>query len=194
MRRGSYRDKVEDLVNYEQFNLDLNEANKRNSDEWKFSYDFANTYGVKDLSVTELLRVWQRLAEDGDLFKTYYRLNTGSHVNPEICDEKCRLTHLCVIANLKKVSVERCLAGDKAGRFDLEKPGEKGVPGGYRVYFHFKKTESFLVILNLDTGHRRNVSLWQFILLITLVLGSTSMLFCVIRSVVAMRKASYHKL
>ena len=83
-------------MDYDQFWLDLNEANINGKAEWKIEYNFKEFTGAKNFSPQEFERIFERMKTDDQFFKQYYYANSVQKVDYE-CDSNCMDYHLCTI-------------------------------------------------------------------------------------------------
>ncbi len=69
------------LRDYDQYYLDLPTANAERKAVFKHLYRFSDIYGMPDMSLDSMKRVFRKLSEDDDLFGRYYAYNTLLHDN-----------------------------------------------------------------------------------------------------------------
>lgn len=62
-----------EVLNYYQYSADLIKANKEKDQdiEWDITYNFTGEYGLKELSVTEVSALREKMATDDGLLKQY---------------------------------------------------------------------------------------------------------------------------
>ena len=98
-------------MDYDQFWLDLNEANTNDIAEWKLEYSFKDFYGAKDFSPQEFQGILDKMKIEDDFFKQYFEANSVQKVDYE-CDEVCKAYHICTIAEQDYGQFEVCIKNE----------------------------------------------------------------------------------
>ena len=99
------------ILDYDQFWLDLNEANSNDIAEWKLEYSFKDFYGAKDFSPQEFQGILDKMKIEDDFFKQYFAANSVQKVDYE-CDEVCKAYHICTIAEQDYGQFEVCIKNE----------------------------------------------------------------------------------
>ncbi|PSN35949.1 Acid sphingomyelinase-like phosphodiesterase 3b [Blattella germanica] len=100
------------VLDYQQYYLDLTAANQREIAEWQTEYNLSDYYGLREVSAQELHRLVENFATpDGtSLFSRYYRANSvRMHQSTSTCDASCAHTHYCAIKGLDYEDFRNCL-------------------------------------------------------------------------------------
>ena len=95
-------------MDYEQFWLDLDEANAKGIAKWKLEYSFKDFYDAKDFSPEEFERILERMQTEDAFFERYFEANSVQKVDYK-CDEVCKAYHICTIAEQDYDRFEVCL-------------------------------------------------------------------------------------
>ena len=98
-------------MDYDQFWLDLNEANSNDIAEWKLEYSFKDFYGAEDFSPKEFQGILDKMKIEDDFFKQYFAANSVQKVDYE-CDEVCKAYHICTIAEQDYGQFEVCIKNE----------------------------------------------------------------------------------
>ena len=112
-------------MDYDQFWLDLNEANSNGFAEWKLEYSFKDFYGAKDFSPQEFQIILDKMKVEEDFFKQYFAANSVQKVDYE-CDEVCKAYHICTIAEQDYSEFENCIKNE--GSTTTENPDSTTMP------------------------------------------------------------------
>jgi len=108
IRLFKYNIKTGEILDYEQFWLDLNEANQNGTANWKSEYVFKEYFGVKNLTHQAFEEIFQKMSEDSEYFDKYHQINSVQ--KPDIdCDENCRGYHLCAISQQDYQYFDQCV-------------------------------------------------------------------------------------
>ena len=95
-------------MDYEQFWLDLNEANQNGTANWKSEYVFKEYFGVKNLTHQAFEEIFQKMSGESDYFDKYHQINSVQ--KPDIdCDENCKAYHLCTISQQDYQYFDQCI-------------------------------------------------------------------------------------
>jgi len=96
------------LDNYQQFYMDLAQANSAGEITWEMLYDFQNAYNVTDLSVKSVDAVLQSFKASDESLQTFLKLNTVNKVN-DPCDAACQNNLICALDSMKQSVMDSCL-------------------------------------------------------------------------------------
>lgn len=98
-----------DIINYQQYFLNLTSANSIKQAKWTLEYDALKDYSLKNLSP----RSWSGLAEsfksNGQKLNKYLQYNSVSQNLNLTCDDSCVLNHVCAITELEKDAYTDCI-------------------------------------------------------------------------------------
>lgn len=99
-----------EMYYYDQYYLNLTDANNRGKAEWTWLYDTAQKpYFMNDLSATSWNKLLQQMKTDKEMFKQYYVYNSigfdTSNYNPLI-----HQNHLCAMEHVKSEDYLHCMA------------------------------------------------------------------------------------
>ena len=81
VRLYTYANQADFLDNYQQFYMDLTQANTESEITWQMLYDFKKTYKVPDLSVKSVTSVLNGMIASDESLRTFLQLNTVNRVN-----------------------------------------------------------------------------------------------------------------
>ncbi|XP_074411840.1 acid sphingomyelinase-like phosphodiesterase 3b isoform X3 [Zonotrichia albicollis] len=96
---------VLDMVTYY---LNLTRANTMGSAEWEEEYRLTETFQVPDGSAGSMQRVLERISRDPQHLQLYYELNSARY-DLELCQQECRVDHLCAIREIDFTKYEECV-------------------------------------------------------------------------------------
>ncbi|XP_044255851.1 sphingomyelin phosphodiesterase-like isoform X2 [Tribolium madens] len=93
---GDHENTTREILDHETWTIDLEEANKKNSDsKWYRLYSAKNAYKMDSLRPEAWAKLINDLVENPDLFELFYKhYYRDSPVRPT-CDRKCKLQILC---------------------------------------------------------------------------------------------------
>ena len=101
------------ILDYEQFWLDLNEANLNGIGNWKSEYVFKEYFGVGNLTLSAFQEIFRKMSDDSNYFDKYHQINSVQ--KPDIdCDENCQTYHLCAISQQKYAFFDECIEKNHA--------------------------------------------------------------------------------
>ncbi|KAJ8870069.1 hypothetical protein PR048_029080 [Dryococelus australis] len=105
------------VLDYEQFYLNLVSANQRHQAEWLAEYNLTSYYGLPDVTAATLSDLAERFItqEGAPLFARYYRVNSvrqPSSSDPAGCDASCTLSHYCAITRVDYTEFHSCLEAE----------------------------------------------------------------------------------
>lgn len=98
-----------EILDFDQFWLDLAKANTDDEAEWKLEYSFMEYYGLQgtiDLSL--MLELTRKIRDDVQTFDLYYAANSVQFDTE--CNETCRRYHLCAIFEQDYSQFEDCVS------------------------------------------------------------------------------------
>jgi sphingomyelin phosphodiesterase acid-like 3 len=125
-----YHSNAGHLQDYDQYFLDLKEANNEGKTDWKKLYSFTDAYGVKDMSFMNVQFAHYMIMIHEEIFKQSYQNNTLMYNNgknnaqQEIfheinifftfllsgnCDAECEKNYKCALTNIKVKDMKKCL-------------------------------------------------------------------------------------
>ena len=116
LRLYSYDLESGELLDYQQFWLDLVASNENGIAEWQLEYSFKNYFEVPDLSKNSFDTIFQRMQDDPNFFEKYYKINSVSKSDDFECDSDCRKYQLCAIEEQKYDKFEECILSSGASR------------------------------------------------------------------------------
>jgi len=85
---------TKELLDYEQYYVDLVAANEKNSIDWQFQYSAVKEYGLLNMSAQEWDGLMKRMKSNQTLFNLFYS-NVLALRNVSECNEQCKLDLLC---------------------------------------------------------------------------------------------------
>lgn len=101
VRLFDYNVNTGNIQNYEQYYLNLSEANSMMNDVWHKEYDFLGAYDLSSLSYSDIDAMTDTFASnDRSYFDKYYLYNSVSAAGPEECDDVCKRNHYCSIVHV----------------------------------------------------------------------------------------------
>ena len=96
------------IIDYEQFWLDLNEANENGNAIWKSEYVFKDYFGVTNLTHEAFEEIFHKMSLDSAYFEIYHQINSVQ--KPDIsCDKECKAYHLCAISQQEYFEFDKCI-------------------------------------------------------------------------------------
>lgn len=108
------------ILDYQQYYLDLPEANLKKIAIWKLEYTFTKEYGVVDASAISLHRVAHSFQADSSIsFKKYIKNFDVSYTPTIRCDKQCKKSHICSITQIDYDKHSRCLNSVKTAKANL---------------------------------------------------------------------------
>merc|ERR1719402_1768921 len=85
--------------------------------KWRLSYNATDAFKIDSLSRENMFKAYKKMVDQttGQIFQDYYTHNTNSHIvdNDECANNgtvDCPREHLCVISNILKDDLDKCLA------------------------------------------------------------------------------------
>ncbi|GAB6027706.1 Acid sphingomyelinase-like phosphodiesterase 3b [Chamberlinius hualienensis] len=97
------------LINYEQYYLNLSMANIEKVDGWTKEYDFLSAYNIRDLSPVSVDAVTQTfITSNRTYFDKYYYYNSVSYAPATECDDVCQQNHYCGIVKVDYNEFIKC--------------------------------------------------------------------------------------
>jgi len=99
------------IVDYDQFYLDLAKANDAGKANWTMEYSFLDYYSLSEISAEEIGNLVLDIKDDKKVFKKYYKANTVmfEEANDENCDQTCMRYHFCALYQLDYEEFESCV-------------------------------------------------------------------------------------
>lgn len=98
-----------DLINYEQYFLNLTKANLVGETDWELEYDFLKDYRLSDLSAESLYKLQQQILTNETLFQFYYSLNSAKKLFYCDTESNCRQMQLCALQFLRFDDYSTCM-------------------------------------------------------------------------------------
>ncbi len=96
-----------EILDYAQYNADLNNANKIGRLNFTYIYSPKETYKMKDLSAKSWYNLLTRFMIDDNLFQLWYKLYHGLAYNGK-CDKTCKYDYICYMSYSTKEEVDNC--------------------------------------------------------------------------------------
>ena len=98
------------ILDYEQFWLNLTEANLNKKAEWKREYVFSELYETKTFDPETFANIFENLKTSESWFNKYFQANSVKKVD-YACDsiENCKSFHLCAISEQDYTKFEHCI-------------------------------------------------------------------------------------
>lgn len=113
VRLFTYNTNYGNVLNYEQYYLNLSKANAQKTDNWEREYDFRGAYGLSDMSYSAINNVAQTFAtSDRTYFDKYFLYNSVSAAGPQECDDVCKRNHYCSIVKIDYSDFALCNNGN----------------------------------------------------------------------------------
>ena len=106
------------ILDFEQFWLDLSEANQNGTAIWKSEYIFTEYFGVKNLTTLAFQEIFQKMSSDPDFFDKYHQINSVQKADVK-CDENCRTYHLCAISQQNYKYFDECIERNHSNKAQL---------------------------------------------------------------------------
>ncbi|XP_059090918.1 acid sphingomyelinase-like phosphodiesterase 3b isoform X2 [Tigriopus californicus] len=98
-----------EILDYDQFWLNLAKANADNVPEWKMEYSFLEYYGLQGtIDLNLMLELTKKIRDDVQTFERYYSANSVQFDTD--CDQTCRRYHLCAIFEQDYSQFEDCVS------------------------------------------------------------------------------------
>lgn len=99
------------LRNYEQYYLDLGEANQKNTPAWYIEYSATEAYGLPDVSAASMGILADKFREkDSEDFKRYLMYNSVKYEGDnKPCNSRCKKSHVCTITELNLDKFQACM-------------------------------------------------------------------------------------
>ena len=97
-------------MDYDQFWLNLTQANLDRVANWTLEYSFKNYFQVPDLSYESFHQIWDKLDSDEEYFDKYYTINSVQKVDDLTCDQNCKAYHKCAILEQNYLLFDLCVA------------------------------------------------------------------------------------
>jgi len=108
-----------DILNYDQYYLNLSAANIGGRANWQLEYKATEAYDINNISAKNLeLEVKGFFPSSSETFHQYYKYNKVSYSGKFDCDATCRQGHICAITNISYAAYDTCMK-------DLKKMGWK---------------------------------------------------------------------
>lgn len=85
---------------------------------WELLYQATELYGVHNLTVMSLGKIYTDMSIKQSVFDSYYDMNTVG-VQADACNNTCQQMHLCAIRQLTTSSMDKCLAKFHMTRLQL---------------------------------------------------------------------------
>ena len=96
------------LLDFTQYFLDLNQANRDGYADWMEEYVASQVYGISSLSASNWNSVYQLFLKDDSFFQLYCKLNAVSYPIDN-CVDSCKVGQLCGISESDYNSYYKCL-------------------------------------------------------------------------------------
>jgi len=104
------------IIDYDQFYLDLAQANSAGNASWGLEYSFLEYYSLTHISAAEISNLVLNIKDDKEVFKKYYKANTVmfEEATEENCDATCMRYHFCALYQLDYQEFEDCVVPSSA--------------------------------------------------------------------------------
>jgi len=104
------------IIDYDQFYLDLAQANSAGNANWRLEYSFLEYYSLAEISAAEIANLVLDIKDDREVFKKYYKANTVmfEEATDANCDETCVRYHFCALYQLDYQEFEDCVVQSSA--------------------------------------------------------------------------------
>ncbi len=109
IRLLEYDRQTGNILNIQQYYLDLQEANALQKANWTLEYKATEYFSVADLGASSLDQLAKAFRVDDDLFDRYYKANGVLYDPNEEWDSEMRLIHICAITELDYDDYGTCL-------------------------------------------------------------------------------------
>lgn len=100
IRLVSYDTITGKVVDVSTYYLNLTSANLQGHAQWQLEYNFSSTYKLSSLTPNTLYDLTKAMKDNKTTFDRYYRANTVSLEDPDVCTDQCRLLHWCAITEV----------------------------------------------------------------------------------------------
>lgn len=113
LRKVVYSKTSFEVLEIQQYYLDLKEANENQNAVWKHAYKFTTLYNLADMSPASLHGLLERMKRTQSMeFDRYYDMNTVNtdHYSIKKCDCTCKAKHLCSIEYINYADFDQCFA------------------------------------------------------------------------------------
>ena len=111
LRRYRYNVSTFELLDYEQYFVNLTAANAQDRAQWQLEYRASEEYGVKALTTEAFADLPKRLATDPELLERFYVRFFSSRSDLPPLDAKMKRKLLCLVKEQSFASYELCKAG-----------------------------------------------------------------------------------
>ncbi|XP_064626267.1 acid sphingomyelinase-like phosphodiesterase 3b [Lineus longissimus] len=112
VRLVTYDRDTGNILDIEQYYVDLKAANKARKAEWKQEYQFTKAMGVPDLKPASIQTLLKNFTTSGSkLFDTFYSWNDVSYSGGS-CNATCKKVYLCTVQHLDIASYNACVAAN----------------------------------------------------------------------------------
>ena len=103
-----------DILDYDQYFLNLTAANAGGRADWLLEYKATEAYGVANVSAKNMDQVVKAFfPSSSEMFHKYYKYNKVSYSAKFDCDPDCRLGHICAIMNISYPEFDKCTKDKK---------------------------------------------------------------------------------
>ncbi|GAB6032178.1 Acid sphingomyelinase-like phosphodiesterase 3b, variant 2 [Chamberlinius hualienensis] len=111
VRLFSYNLTTGEILNYEQYYLNLTEANALETAEWELKYDFLSAFNLSNMSYESINQLTQNFAiENNTNFYKYLDFNSYYHHRNIRCSPRCQRNHFCSITQVDYQLFAQCNA------------------------------------------------------------------------------------
>jgi len=106
------------ILNFQQFFLNLTQANEEGRAGWQLEYDFLDYYGLKDMTVSSVASLVASMEQGGPAMEKFVQAGSGM-ANPSFeCGEVCKRQHYCGMAAARYPEYAACI--DETGSSERE--------------------------------------------------------------------------
>ncbi|KAK7584212.1 hypothetical protein V9T40_005175 [Parthenolecanium corni] len=118
-RLYKFDDNTGKIYDYEQFYLDLRNANVRKSADWTKEYEFLSYYKLKGITAEEMHNLAENLSRTNEspIFEQYLDAYSAKS-NKQDCTTNTSWYHYCAITKLEKKSFHGCLTESKKNQIE----------------------------------------------------------------------------
>ena len=122
MRLYTYNKQTGNLLDYQEYSLDLNAANTRGEANWWSLYQARQSYGLVDLSAKSMQGLLNSLSKSSESwsFKNYLQHYSTGYMQGKSCNTTCWQQHTCSIKCVDLDSFDKCLKNQSMVHGDLQ--------------------------------------------------------------------------
>jgi len=97
------------ILNFEQFFLNLTQANEKGEAEWQLEYDFLGYYGLENMELSSVAGLVAAMEQGGLPLEKYLQAGSGM-ANPSYqCGDACKRQHYCGMAFARYPDYATCI-------------------------------------------------------------------------------------